>query len=233
VTSLNTTMRELADHQDDLSQTIALLPGTLRAADATLGPLQASFAPTQTFARELLPGVRQLGPTIDVGLPWLAQSEALLSDRDLGGLLPELSPAVRNTGATVTATRALLGGTYELAACFNHTIIPTGNEKISDPPITTGLQVYQELFQSAVGIASASQDFDGNGRYVRSTTGGGDLREQTGSLPGAGPLYGNAVYPTLGTRPSYDNTKPPYVRTVECLKENPPNLNSATTGVGP
>jgi phospholipid/cholesterol/gamma-HCH transport system substrate-binding protein len=233
VTSLNTTMQALADRQDDLSETISLLPSTLRSLNATLGPLQSSYGPTRTFARDLLPGVRQLGPTIDAGLPWLTQAQALLSDRDLGGLLTDLSPAVRNTGATVRDTRSLLGGTYELAACFNHTIIPAGNEKIADPPITTGLQVYQELFQSAVGIASASQNFDGNGRYVRTTAGGGALREQTGSLPTAGPLYGNAVYPTLGTRPVYDNDKPPYVRSVECLKENPPDLNSAKTGVGP
>jgi hypothetical protein len=231
VTSLDATMRALADRQGDLSRTIALLPGTLRAADAALGPLQASFA--RTFARELLPGVRELGPTIDVALPWLTQSRALLSQRDLGGLLSDLSPAVQGTGATVKATRALLGGTYELAACFDHTIIPTGNEKISDPPITTGLPVYKELFQTSVGIASAAQNFDGNGRYVRSTTGGGNLREQTGSLPGAGPLYGNAVDPTLGTRPGFDPTKPPDVRTVACLKENPPNLNSASTEPGP
>ena len=233
VTSLNTTMGALAARQSDLSQTISLLPSTLRSIDATLGPLQASYAPTRTFARDLLPGVRQLGPTINAGLPWLTQARALLSKSYLGGLLTDLSPAVRNTGATVKATRSLLGGTYELAACFNHTIIPTGNETISDPPVSTGLKVYQELFQSGVGIASASQDFDGNGRYVRATTGGGSLREQTASLPGAGPLYGNAVYPTLGTRPSYDNTKPPYVRSVACLKQSPPNLNAAKTGVGP
>ena len=84
-----------------------------------------------------------------------------------------------------------------------------------------------------MGIASASQDFDGNGRYVRATTGGGNLKEQTGSLPTAGPLYGNAVDPTLGTRPEFDPKKPPYVRSVPCLKESPPNLNAATTGVGP
>jgi phospholipid/cholesterol/gamma-HCH transport system substrate-binding protein len=233
VTSLNTTMQALADREGDLSETISLLPSTLRSLNATAGSLQASYGPTRTFARDLLPGVQQLGPTIDAGLPWLTQAQALLSDRDLGGLLTDLSPAVRNTGATVRSTRSLLGGSYELAACFNHTIIPTGNEKISDPPITTGLQVYQELFQSAVGIASASQDFDGNGRYVRATTGGGSLREQTGSLPGAGPLYGNAVYPSLGTRPVFDAHQPPQVRSVECLKENPPNLNAAKTGVGP
>ncbi len=52
-----------------------------------------------------------------------------------------------------------------------HTVIPTGNERISDPPLTTGLQVYQELFQSAVGLAGVGQNFDGNGRYVRSVGG--------------------------------------------------------------
>ncbi len=238
VTTLNETMGALADRQDDLSQTIALLPGTLKAADAALGPLQASFAPTRTFARELLPGIKQLAPTITVALPWLAQSRALVSDADLGGLLTDLTPAVQGTAATVTSTRALLNGSRTLAACFNHTIIPTGNERISDPPITTGLQVYQELFQSAVGIASASQNVDGNGRYVRSTAGGGADLVQTGSFPGTaaqggGPLYGNAVVPPLGTRPAYDSTQPPQVRTVACLTQNPPDLNSATTGVGP
>jgi phospholipid/cholesterol/gamma-HCH transport system substrate-binding protein len=233
VTSLNTTMSALADRQSDLSQTIALLPGTLRAADAALGPLQESFGPTQAFAREILPGVRQLGPTIGAALPWLAQSRTLFSQHDLGDLLTNLTPAVQGTGATVKSTRGLLGGAYELSACLNHTIIPTGNETISDPPISTGLKVYQELFQSAVGIASSSQNFDGNGRYVRSTTGGGSDREQTGSLVGEGPLYGNAVYPSLGTRPRYDPTAPPFTRSVECLKENPPNLNAAKTGVSP
>jgi virulence factor Mce-like protein len=233
VSGLNTTMGALAARQSDLSRTIALLPSTLRAADAALGPLEASFGPTRAFAREILPGIKQLGPTITAGLPWLAQSRALLSDKDLGGLLTDLTPAVQGTGATVRSTRKLLGGAYELAGCFNHTIIPTGNETISDPPISTGLKVYQELFQSAVGIASASQDFDGNGRYVRSTTGGGADREATGSLVGQGPLYGNAVYPSLGTRPAYNPHKPPFDRSVSCLKENPPKLNSATTGAGP
>jgi phospholipid/cholesterol/gamma-HCH transport system substrate-binding protein len=233
VSSLNTTMGALASRQSDLSRTIALLPGTLRAIDATLGPLEASYGPTRTFAREVLPGITQLGPTITAALPWLTQARALVSDQDLGGLLTDLTPAIQDTGATVRSTRALLGGAYALAACFNHTIIPTGNETISDPPITTGLPVYQELFQSAVGIASASQDFDGNGRYIRSTAGGGSDRVATGSLVGAGPLYANAVLPPLGTRPEFDPTAPPFNRSVECLKENPPDLNAAKTGAGP
>ena len=36
-------------------------------------------APTQAFAREILPGVKQLDPTIDAALPWIAQATALVS----------------------------------------------------------------------------------------------------------------------------------------------------------
>ena len=112
-------------------------------------------------------------------------------------------------------------------------LIPTGNERISDPPLTTGLQAYQELFQSAVGLASFSQNFDGNGRYVRSAAGGGSDQVATGSLPGGGPLYGNAVFPSLGTRPANPGKQPPIVRNVPCFRAAPPNLNAAKTGVGP
>jgi hypothetical protein len=112
-------------------------------------------------------------------------------------------------------------------------VIPTGNERIQDPPLTTGLQAYQELFQSAVGLAGTGQNFDGNGRYVRSTAAGGADRVATGSLPGGGPLYGNAVLPPLGTRPAYPGSAPPLVSTIPCYKNAPANLNAAKTGVGP
>jgi len=234
VTTFNSTMRALASRQQDLSATIALLPGTLHATNAALGPLQASFAPTQRFAAEILPGVKQTGPTIDAGLPWLAQTRALVSKQDLGGLLRYLTPAVQDTSTTVVSLKQLLNGSGPLAVCFTHTIIPTGNERISDPPRTTGLQDYQELFQTAVGIASASQDFDGNGRYIRTSVGGGSDRVATKSTPvSGGPVYGNAVLPPLGTRPAFTGKAPPINRTALCGEQSPPDLNAAKTGVGP
>ena len=152
-------MRALATRQQDLSETIALLPGTLEATDTALGPLQASFAPTQQFAAEILPGVKQTGPTIAAGLPWLAQApSARLQGR------PRRSADVPDAGGPGHGhdgrlAQAAASGSGQLAVCFTHTIIPTGNERISDPPLTTGLQDYQELFQSAVGIASAHAGF--------------------------------------------------------------------------
>ncbi len=233
VTTFNSTMGALASRQRDLSVTISLLPPLLRAADSALGPLQASFGPTQQFAADLTPSVKQLAPTIAAGMPWLTQATALMSRSDLGGLLTSLTPAVQGTSSTLNSSQALLNGSDALAKCFVHTLIPTGNEYIQDPPLTTGLQAYQELFQSAVGLASLSGNFDGNGRYVRSTAAGGADRVATGNLPGGGPLYGNAVLAPLGTRPAYPGHQPPIDGNVPCFSSAPANLNSATTGVGP
>jgi phospholipid/cholesterol/gamma-HCH transport system substrate-binding protein len=229
----NATVAALANRQHDLSQTISLLPSALRATNNSLGPLEASFAPTRAFARDLLPSVKQLPATISIGLPWIAQSTALVSPQELGGLLSHLTPAVQGTAATLTATKSLLRNSDALARCLTHNLIPVGNERIQDPPLTTGLQLYQELFQSAVGLASTSQNFDGNGRYVRASTAGGADREATSSLGTGGPTFGNAVLPTLGTRPANPGQAPPIRSNVACFKNAVPNLNAAKTGTGP
>ena len=85
----------------------------------------------------------------------------------------------------------------------------------------------------AVGLASASQNFDGNGRYIRSTAGGGSDQIQTSSIPTAGPLYGNAVLPPLGTRPAFTGQAPPVKSNVACYRNAVPNLNAAATGGTP
>ena len=233
VHTFNATMATLASRQQELSQTIGLLPPLLRQTESADAALDASFGPTQQFAREFLPGVKQLGPTITVALPWIAQATALVSPSELGGLLKYLTPAVQNTSSTIGATKSLLTGSNELAKCFTHNLIPTGNEYVQDPPVTTGLQLYQELFQSAVGIAGASGNFDGNGRYVRSGAGGGETLVATPSIPNNGPFFGNAVLPVLGTRPAFTGSPPPLRRTTACYRNPAPNLNSAKTGAGP
>jgi phospholipid/cholesterol/gamma-HCH transport system substrate-binding protein len=233
VHTFNATMATLASRQQDLSRTIALLPPLLRRTDAADSALDRSFGPTQQFARTLLPGIKQLDPTIGAALPWIAQAQQLVSKAELGGLLTQLTPAVRNTASTLNATKSLISSADHLARCFDHTLIPTGNEFIQDPPETTGLQVYQELFQSAVGLAGASGNFDGNGRYVRASAGGGSLQVQTPTLPTNGPLYGNAVLPPLGTRPAFTASSPPINRSVPCFKNPAPDVNRVKTGPGP
>ena len=233
VRTFNATLAALAARQQDLSKTISLLPPWLAATQSTLGPLNASFPPTRRFARAILPGIEQLGPTIDAGLPWLHQSTALFSPPELGNLVKLLAPAVQNTASSLNSTKAFIVQADNLARCFDHTLVPTGNETIKDPPVGTGAHVYQELFQSSVGLAGATQNLDGNGRYLRTLAGGGTHMEHTSNLPNSGPLWGNFVLPPLGTRPAWPGKAPPLHSTTLCYRFAPPDLNSAKTGGTP
>jgi ABC-type transporter Mla subunit MlaD len=233
VTNFNTTVAALAANQHELAQSIAILPTLLRSTLATDAALDSSFGPTQTFARAILPGVRELGPTVDAALPWLAQAIPLVSPAELGGLLKSLTPAVQDTSNAIGSTIALLGPLDQIARCAVHNLIPTSDEVIQDPPNGTGLRVYQELLQSAVGLAGASQNFDGNGRYLRASVAGGSDLVQTKPLPINGPLFGNAVLAPLGTRPAFPASAPPLDRGLACYHDPAPNLNAAGTGAGP
>lgn len=233
VDTLDRTMAALADRQTALGHSLTILPALLERTLYTDRALDASFAPTRAFAAQIVPGIHELGPTISAALPWLTQITALMSRQELGGLLGSLTPAVRDTSAVLGATRRLLRRGGDLARCFTHTIIPTGNEVISDPPVGTGRKLYQELFQSAVGLAGVGQNFDGNGRYLRASVGGGSDLVQTPAVSSAGPLFGNAVLAPLGARPAFEAGAPPLRRSVACARSRVPDLNAAATGAGP
>lgn len=233
VSTFDATMRALASRQQDLSDTIAALPPLLRTTDRALTSLDALFGPTREFARSILPGIEQLDPTIGQALPWLAQATALVSRGELGGLVSALTPAVEQTATTIKATTGLVSASSALARCVVHNLVPAGNEVIQDPPLSTGAPVYQELLQSAVGIAGAGQNFDGNGRYLRSTPAGGSTPVQTGVLGSEGPLFGNAVLAPLGTRPAWPGKAPPVNGGRPCYANAVPDLNRVKTGAGP
>jgi phospholipid/cholesterol/gamma-HCH transport system substrate-binding protein len=233
VTTFDSTLSALAARQNDLSATIAALPPLLRTTNRALTALDASFGPTKAFAKALLPGIEQVDPTIGQALPWLAQATALLGQSELGGLVADLTPAVQATASTIHSSTALVSQSNTLARCVTHNLVPTGNTVIQDPPLTSGVPVYQELLASAVGIAGAGQNFDGNGRYLRSTPAGGSTAVQTSVLGSQGPLFGNAVIPPLGTRPAWPGQAPPVKSGKPCYQDAAPNLNRASTGTGP
>ncbi len=106
--------------------------------------------------------------------------------------------------------------------------------KIQDGNLTTGIENYKELFQSFVGLAGESQNFDGNGTYTRFQTGGGSQTVSTGNVSGAGgPLFANAFRVPSGTRPARPARKPPYNREARCRDQGVPDLNGARIGGGP
>jgi hypothetical protein len=233
VSSFDTTMDVLANNQQALSESVSLLPSVLRAALAADAKLDSAYGPTQRFARLILPAIRRLGPAVSATLPWLTQLTLLTSPSELGDLATDLTAAAKSGTELLRSTTSLAQAADSLARCLSGVVVPTGNERIKDPPLTTGEPVYEELFQAAVGLAGAAGNFDGNGRYLRASLGGGSDQVQTPALKGSGPLYGNAVKAPLGTRPELPSQPPALNSRVQCYQQSPPDLNSATTGQGP
>ena len=231
VTNFNVTVAATASQATNLRASIRLLGPTLQNADRALDSLNASFPNTRAFAREILPGVRETPATIDAAFPWIAQTRKLLGPDELQGVASELSPATADLAKVIDATLDLLPQADLAAKCATRVVLPTGDVKIDDGPLSSGEENYKEFWYTMVGLAGEGQNVDGNGMYVRFQPGGGD---QTISMGQSGAIkekiFGNAVLPPLGTRPAYPGKRPPYEPTVPCYKSTPPNLNGAPTG---
>jgi phospholipid/cholesterol/gamma-HCH transport system substrate-binding protein len=231
VTDFNTTVAATASQATNLRASIRLLGPTLQNANQALDSLNASFPNTRAFAREILPGVRETPATIDASFPWIAQTRKLLGPDELQGVARELSPATRDLAKVIDATLTLLPQADLAAKCASRVVLPTGDVKIDDGPLSTGAENYKEFWYTMVGLAGEGQNFDGNGSYVRFQPGGGD---QTVSLGGSGgqadKVFANAILKPLGTRPAYPGRRPPYKPDVPCYTNTLPNLDGAASG---
>jgi hypothetical protein len=231
VTNFNTTVAATASQASNLRASIRLLGPTLQNANRALDSLNAAFPNTRAFAREILPGVRETPATIDASFPWIAQTRKLLGPDELQGVARELSPATRDLAKVIDATLTLLPQADLAAKCASRVVLPTGDVKIDDGPLSTGVENYKEFWYTMVGLAGEGQNFDGNGSYVRFQPGGGD---QTVSMGGSGgladKLFANAILKPLGTRPAYPGKRPPYKPDVPCYTDTLPNLSGAASG---
>jgi virulence factor Mce-like protein len=229
VSSFNTTMAALGDEGENLSLALSRLPPTLRTADSALDSLNAAFPATRAFAREILPGVRETPATIAASFPWIAQTRALVSQPELGGLTRQLAPATRDLARLTDAATDLLPQLNLASRCATDVLLPTGDVVIRDE-FSTGVENYKELFYGLVGLTGEGQNFDGNGQYVRFQTGGG---RETIELGGQEKLYGSAAVPPRGTRPRFPGRRPPYRPDATCYKNRRPNLNGPAAAAGP
>ncbi len=222
VTNFNTTMAAFASESGNLQTSIRELAPTLTTANATLASLNEAFPSTRAFAREILPGVRETPATIDASFPWLEQARRLVGKKELGGLAQELSPATRDLARLTDRAIELLPETTLTSRCVSRVVLPAGDLKIEDE-FASGAENYKEFFWGLVGLAGESQNFDGNGPYVRFQPGGGS---QTVSLGDASrPVFGSTVSAPLGNRPFYPGKRPPYRPDVPCYKNKLPNVN--------
>jgi phospholipid/cholesterol/gamma-HCH transport system substrate-binding protein len=233
ITNFNITMGALADESTNLRRTIHELPRVLEAANPTLDALNRAFPPTRAWALEMIPGVRETNATLEAGFPWIHQTRALLRPAELQGLVKELQPAVADFATFTKGQVDFRPVLDKFDRCQLNVILPTGEARIDEGALSTGLKNYQEFFQTMVGFSGESGNFDGNGSYTRFQSAGGGFRVNTppvGSFREG--LLGSATLPPLGTRPAR-GPKPPYKRDAQCYKQTPPDLGAAKIGAGP
>jgi len=232
ITNLDITTGALASRQGDLRETIRLLPGVLEAARPALANLNRAFPPTRAFAREILPGVRETGPTINAAFPWIGQTRKLVSPQELQGLAQDLRRATPSLNRVTNATLKLLPQVDLADRCALGVVLPTGEKVIPDPPFTSGIPNYREFWQSLVGLAGEGAGFDGNGYFTRVFSGGGNIPVHSTPLPGTLEQFSNAVLQPQGSRPAKPSRRPPFNGSFRCYRNTPPDL-SARTGPGP
>jgi ABC-type transporter Mla subunit MlaD len=231
VTNFNATMAIFASESSNLQATIRELAPTLAIANRTFGDLNAAFPSVRAFAREFLPAVRETPATIQASFPWIKQVRALVSPAELQGLAKDLSPATRDLAAAINGTVALLPQQNLLAQCLTKVVLPTGDIKIQDGPLSNDVENYKEFWYTMTGLAGESQNFDGNGKYVRFQPGGGTQTTSTGASSLSGDqLFGRTPEKPIGTRPRYPGKRPPYKPDVPCFTQKIPDVNGAANG---
>jgi ABC-type transporter Mla subunit MlaD len=234
ITNFNITTGALADESGNLSETVRRLAPTLNTARTSLFDLNRTLPLLRTFAIELRPGIAELPATIRAAGPWLKQTKPLFSQRELGGLAKLLRRGTPSlTGATVASLHAFprLNLTSH---CFSDVLVPAGNQVIGDS-FSTGEPNYREAFYGFVDLAGESQNFDGNGPYVRFQSGGGPVKVRTANPSGGfrgDQLTGFTISPLLGTQPAL-GPKPAVNSKVACRTQSVPALNGPAGQPGP
>jgi phospholipid/cholesterol/gamma-HCH transport system substrate-binding protein len=225
----------LANQSENLSTTIGLLAPTLRTAHTSLVSLDKSLPPLRTYAIELTPAVAELPGLISSSKPWLAQVRPLLSGKEAGGtakLLAEATPGL--AGAAQAGKSVALPQANRLSLCTTKVLVPTSEESIDDQ-FGDGGPNYRDFWRLLTDFASASQNFDGNGPYVRAQGGGGPvlLEEFNPTLENTPQQhqFSRAIETPQGTQPQLTG-QPAAKPEVRCDTNPVPDLNSGPGQVG-
>jgi virulence factor Mce-like protein len=233
VTDLDRTLSVLAERRSALGESVVRLDSLLGHAPAAFTALNELFPTARAFVREARPGIRALPETLRLANPLLDQAARLIGPDELPALLARLDPALHELRVLEPQLGRLLGSLQPITECVRTNALPTLKKPVVDPPLTTGQPIYRELLDVTVGLASATQNFTGNGQAVRYHAGFGDQLVTTGKAPTLGePLVGLTSEPLLGSRPRFTGSPPPFRPGVPCGSQEPPDL-AAETGPAP
>jgi virulence factor Mce-like protein len=233
IRGLDRTAGAVAAEQRALGATLRELPPLLREALPAVRDVRAALPATRAFTRDVRPLLRRAPQTLDLARPLLRELRPLLAPGALPALTRALRPPVRTLAALQPGLEELLGRVTPVTDCVRDRALPVLRTPVKDGEHTTGQPPWQELLHAMVGLASGSQNFDGNGTAVRYMAGFGEQLVSTGRLPGLGRLQALAQAPVEGARPAPPAGKPPFVPTAECRRQQLVSLDAQTAAAPP
>jgi phospholipid/cholesterol/gamma-HCH transport system substrate-binding protein len=235
IVNFDTFTGALAAQSSNLAATVRELAPTLRIGRRALVSLNASLPPLRAWAIEFRPAVAELPNLIAAGEPWIEQANPLLSGRELGGmarLLQESAPGL--SGAAQAGKAVTIPQSNRLSLCTSRVFVPTGNETIADK-FTTGPS-YKEFFYFLANFSGVTQNFDGNGPYLRVQPGGGGtlakLENPSGNLSTDKQDWAHVATAPEGIQPQLGG-RPPKKPEVRCSTQPVPDVNGPLGQVGP
>ncbi|MEX0973418.1 MAG: MlaD family protein [Solirubrobacterales bacterium] len=234
IVNFDTFTGALAAQSENLATTIERLAPTLQTGRGSLAALNSSLPPLRAWAIEFRPAVAELPALIAAGRPWLAQARPLLSGREGGGvarLLRESTPGL--AGAAQAGKANTIPQINRISLCTTKVFAPTGNQTIEDR-FATGPN-YREFFYYLADFAGITQNFDGNGPYLRVQAGGGGtlVRQPNpdSQFSVDKDLWGHTVEAPLGVQPQLGG-RPPKKPDVRCQTQPAPDVNGPLGQVG-
>jgi phospholipid/cholesterol/gamma-HCH transport system substrate-binding protein len=235
IVNFDTFTGALAAQSSNLSATVRELGPTLRVGRKSLASLNASLPPLRAWAIEFRPAVAELPALIAAGKPWIEQTKPLLSGREGGGvarLLQESAPGL--SGAAQAGKANTIPQSNRLSLCTSRVFVPTGNQTIEDR-FSTGPS-YKEFFYFLANFSGVTQNFDGNGPYLRVQPGGGGtlskLENPSGNLSTDKQDWAHIAAAPEGVQPQLGG-RPPKKPEVRCSTQPVPDLNGPLGEAGP
>lgn len=229
VTNLNSVSGTLAQHDRALARTIVTLDRVIRHSPAALTELDRAFPVVDRFAAAVRPALPIAPSVLNGAANLLTQANGLASKPELPALLTLADPAVRELPSLTGRLTDLFPLVTPVVQCVRELALPVLNAQLDDPPNSTNQPVYQDLVHGGVGLASATQSFDGNGMWLRLLGAIGPNTFSTGAVPGLGSLIGSSEQPVQGARPVWNGVSglPPFRPDVPCGDNGPVNLAAA------
>lgn len=230
VTNLRVTADALSASDHALADSLRELDGLTRAAPSGLRALDGALPILGRVAREARPAIAIAPGALRSTAGVVAQLGSLVAPGTRERTVAGLRTTFVDLPTLVVQMASLFPTVKPLSDCLRTHIVPVLKRTVPDGALSTGRPDWQDFAHSLVGLASASQNFDGNGYYVRYEFGGGPEGVSTQALPGIGSLSGTTASP-VQTRPlPLPGGTPPIRSDVDCTTQPIPSLEASTGG---